>query len=133
MTRKGDGFFTRRHFSYVSESLRIISAYNFGLKYFTEFIASSRIKTTSVSGFPSIAFENSISDTALTVRVSLAIEANTLTIEQVTEVLNGRVVIAPPKDIQEVKNAFEIYEQLNLLDPYNLDMMHKLRPVNCTR
>ena len=56
-----------------------------------------------------------------TVQGSLAIEANTLTIEQVTEVLNGKVVIAPPKDVQEVKNAFEIYEALDMLDPYSID------------
>ena len=56
-----------------------------------------------------------------TVQGSLAIEANTLTLEQVTEVLNGKIVIAPPKDIKEVKNAFEIYEQLDLLDPYSID------------
>ena len=36
-----------------------------------------------------------------TVQGSLAIEANTLTIEQVTEVLNGKIVIAPPKDIKK--------------------------------
>ena len=42
---------------------------------------------------------------------SLAIEQNTLTLDQVTAVLNGKRVIAPPKDIAEVQNAFEIYEQ----------------------
>ena len=39
---------------------------------------------------------------------SLAIEQNTLSLEQVTAVLNGKRVIAPPKDIAEVKNAYEI-------------------------
>lgn len=38
-----------------------------------------------------------------TIHDSLAIEQNTLTLEQVTSVLNGKMVIAPPKDIQEVK------------------------------
>lgn len=64
-----------------------------------------------------------------TVQGSLAIEANTLTIEQVTEVLNGKIVIAPPTDIQEVKNAFEIYEQLDLLDPYSLEDFLKAHSV----
>ena len=36
---------------------------------------------------------------------SLAIEQNNLSLEQVTAVLNGKKVIAPPKDIAEVKNA----------------------------
>ena len=35
--------------------------------------------------------------------------------------LNGKHVLAPPKDIAEVKNAYEIYERLDELDPYSLD------------
>ena len=46
---------------------------------------------------------------------SLAIEQNTLSLEQVTAVLNGKRVIAPPKDIAEVKNAYEIYLFINCL------------------
>ena len=41
--------------------------------------------------------------------------------EQVTAVLNGKQVLAPPKDIAEVKNAYEIYERLEELDPYSVD------------
>ena len=56
-----------------------------------------------------------------TIHGSLAIEQNTLSIEQVTAVLNGKQVLAPPKDIAEVKNAYEIYEKLDHLDPYSVD------------
>ena len=56
-----------------------------------------------------------------TIHGSLAIEQNTLSLEQVTAVLNGKHILAPPKDIAEVKNAFEIYERLEELDPYSLD------------
>lgn len=56
-----------------------------------------------------------------TIHGSLAIEQNTLTLEQVTAVLNGKPVLAPPKDIAEVKNAYEIYERLEELDPYSVD------------
>lgn len=56
-----------------------------------------------------------------TIYGSLAIEQNTLTLEQVTAVLNGKRVLAPPKDIAEVRNAFEIYERLEELDPYSID------------
>lgn len=38
-----------------------------------------------------------------------------------TAVLNGKYVLAPPKDIAEVKNAYEIYERLEELDPYSVD------------
>lgn len=56
-----------------------------------------------------------------TIHGSLAIEQNTLSLEQVTAVLNGRQVLAPPKDIAEVKNAYEIYEHLDQLNPYSVD------------
>ena len=56
-----------------------------------------------------------------TIYSSLAIEQNTLSLEQVTAVLNGKHVIAPPKDIAEVKNAYEIYEMLDKLDPFSID------------
>lgn len=56
-----------------------------------------------------------------TIYGSLAIEQNTLTLEQVTAVLNGKQVLAPPKDIAEVKNAYEIYDRLEELDPYSVD------------
>ena len=56
-----------------------------------------------------------------TIHGSLAIEQNTLSLEQVTAVLNGKHVLAPSKDIAEVKNAYEIYERLDRLDPYSID------------
>jgi Fic family protein len=56
-----------------------------------------------------------------TIHGSLAIEQNTLSLEQVTAVLNGKHILAPPKDIAEVKNAYEIYERLDELDPYSVD------------
>ncbi len=56
-----------------------------------------------------------------TIYSSLAIEQNTLSLEQVTAVLNGKRVLAPPKDIAEVKNAYEIYEMMDMLNPYSVD------------
>ena len=64
-----------------------------------------------------------------TVYSSLAIENNALTPEQVTAVLNGKHVIAPPKDIMEVKNAYEIYEHMDTLDPYSVDDLLKAHGV----
>nr|CAA6823292.1 MAG: Type I restriction-modification system, specificity subunit S (EC [uncultured Thiotrichaceae bacterium] len=48
---------------------------------------------------------------------SLAIEGNTLTEEQITELLDGKLVIAPPREIQEAKNALDAYEQLPEWNP----------------
>ena len=56
-----------------------------------------------------------------TIHGSLAIEQNTLSLEQVTAVINGRQVLAPPRDIAEVKNAYEIYGRMNELDPFSVD------------
>ena len=56
-----------------------------------------------------------------TIYSSLAIEQNTLSLEQVTAVLSGKRVIAPPKDIAEVKNAYEIYEMMDSLNPYYVE------------
>ena len=58
-----------------------------------------------------------------TIHGSLAIEQNTLSIEQVTAVLGGKQVLAPPKDIAEVKNAYEIYERMDELGPYSIDAL----------
>lgn len=46
-----------------------------------------------------------------TIQGSLAIEGNTLSEEQITAILEGKRVIAPPKEIQEVRNAIKAYEQ----------------------
>lgn len=73
--------------------------------------------TNQLSANPTLQRTNRIR----TIHGSLAIEQNTLTLEQVTAVLNGKQVLAPPKDIAEVKNAYEIYERLDELDPYSVD------------
>ena len=58
-----------------------------------------------------------------TIQGTLAIEQNTLSMEQVTAVLNGKHVIAPLRDIAEVKNAYTVYESLEELDPYSVDSL----------
>ncbi len=73
--------------------------------------------TNQISDNPTLRRSNRIR----TIHGSLAIEQNTLSLEQVTAVLNGKHVLAPPKDIAEVKNAYEIYERLDELDPYSVD------------
>lgn len=73
--------------------------------------------TDTLSSNPTLRRSNRIR----TIHGSLAIEQNTLSLEQVTAVLNGKHVLAPPKDIAEVKNAYEIYERLDELDPYSVD------------
>lgn len=55
------------------------------------------------------------------VQASLAIEQNTLTLEQVTAVLDGKPVLGLPREIQEVKNAFAAYDAMPSWNPARLD------------
>lgn len=75
--------------------------------------------TRHLSASPTLRRKNRIR----TIHGSLAIEQNTLTIEQITAVLDGKHIIAPPKDIAEVQNAYEIYEHMDNLDPYSADAL----------
>ena len=46
-----------------------------------------------------------------TLRGSLAIEGNTLNEEQISTILDGKPVVAPPRQVQEVRNAIKAYDQ----------------------
>ncbi len=52
-----------------------------------------------------------------TIQGSLAIEGNSLSIEQITAVIEGKPVLAPPREVQEVKNALAVYEQFEQFEP----------------
>lgn len=52
-----------------------------------------------------------------TIHASLAIENNTLTLEQVTAVIKGHRVLGHPREIQEVRNAFSAYEAMENWEP----------------
>lgn len=63
------------------------------------------------------------------VHSSVAIENNTLSLEQVKDVINGKLVIGEQKDIQEVKNAYKAYEMLKDINPYSIDDLKKVHGV----
>ena len=52
------------------------------------------------------------------IQSSLAIENNSLTIEQITAIIEGKRVLGDPKEIKEVKNAYDVYEAISMLNPY---------------
>lgn len=60
---------------------------------------------------------------------SLAIENNTLSIEQVSDVINGKKVLGPQKDIIEVHNAFNAYEEVSKIDPYSIKDLLKIHSI----
>ena len=70
--------------------------------------------TTEQLPAPHLRKENRIK----TIQSSLAIENNSLTIEQVTAIIEGKRVLGAPNEIQEVKNAVDAYELLLELNPY---------------
>lgn len=60
-----------------------------------------------------------------TIQGSLAIEGNTLTTDQITAILDGKPVIAPINEIQEIRNAIRAYELLDELEPNRIDDLLK--------
>lgn len=64
-----------------------------------------------------------------TIHSSLAIEHNSLSLEQVTAILDGKRVLGNPNEIKEVQNAYEAYELMLRLNPLSVDDLlkaHKL-------
>ena len=60
---------------------------------------------------------------------SLAIENNSLSLKEVTDIIDGKLVIGPQKEIVEVKNAYKAYEMLSEVDPYSLSDLKKLHGI----
>lgn len=63
------------------------------------------------------------------VHSSVAIQNNELSLEQVQDVINGKLVIGKQKDIQEVKNAYKAYEMLRDINPYSIEDLKKVHSV----
>jgi Fic family protein len=55
-----------------------------------------------------------------TIQASLEIEGNTLSVDQITDLMNNKKIIGPAKDILEVKNAIHTYQKLETFKPYQL-------------
>ena len=60
---------------------------------------------------------------------SLKIEANSLSLNQGRDVINGKLVLGEQKEIQEVKNAYDAYEKILELDPYSIDDLKKFHGI----
>ena len=60
---------------------------------------------------------------------SLRIEANSLTIGQVRDVINGRLVLGEQKEVQEVKNAYAAYEKLSGINPFDIKELMELHGI----
>lgn len=56
---------------------------------------------------------------------TLKIEANSFSLSQVRDVINGKIILGSQKEIQEVKNAYEAYEDISNIDPYSIEELLK--------
>ena len=54
-----------------------------------------------------------------TIQASLAVEGNTLSVDQITAIIENKRVLGPAKDIKEVANAIQIYDQLSKFNPFS--------------
>ena len=70
--------------------------------------------TDNLSSQPLLRRKNQIKS----IHSSLAIENNQLTESQVKDLINGKLVIGPQKDIIEVQNAIKVYEKIQDINPY---------------
>ena len=60
---------------------------------------------------------------------SLKIEANSLSLNEVRDVINGHYVVGDQKEIQEVKNAYAAYEKISEIDPSSLSDLKKIHGI----
>ena len=60
---------------------------------------------------------------------SLKIEANSLSLGQVRDVINGKLVLGAQKEIQEVKNAYAAYEKMNDINPYSIKQLKEFHGI----
>lgn len=80
---------------------------------------------TNFNKMPTLRRNNRI----ISIHSSLAIEANSLSLGQVKDVISGRTVIGPQKEIQEVKNAYSAYEMINSVDAYFIKDLKKIHGI----
>lgn len=60
---------------------------------------------------------------------SLKIEANSLSLGQVRDVINGKLVLGEQREIQEVKNAYNAYEKMKIIDPYSIQSLKEFHGI----
>lgn len=95
-------------FTITNEILSLVSSISEKIGHITA--------TSSLNAKPHLRKNNRIKS----IHASLKIEANSLSLGQVRDVINGKVVLGEQKEIQEVKNAYTAYEKLSAIDPYSI-------------
>ena len=101
---------TDKMLNYVSEIMKKIGEANYfqSLNKYPQLRRKSRIRS---------------------IHSSLAIENNQLSLFQVEDVINGKMVMGEQKDIQEVKNAYKAYDEMENVNPYCIKDLKKLHEI----
>lgn len=60
---------------------------------------------------------------------SCAIEANSLSLSEVTDIVNGKTVVGDETEIKEVKNAIKAYDLIEQIDPYSLKNLLEIHKI----
>src|SRR5574344_1758105 len=94
-------------FSITDEILRLVAE-------ISEQIGALSVMLGARMPSPMLRKENQIK----TIHSSLAIEHNSLSLQQVTDVISGKHVLGAPNEIQEVKNAVQAYQLMQSLDAF---------------
>lgn len=81
--------------------------------------------TSNLEGKPHLRKNNRIKS----IHSSLKIEANSLSLGQVKDVINGKIVLGEQKEIQEVKNAYVAYEKVSEINPYSIKDLKKFHGI----
>lgn len=79
----------------------------------------------SFNRFPILRMQNRVRS----IHSSCYIEANSLSFDQVQDIINGKVVVGPKKDIIEIKNAINAYNEMENINPFSLKdlkMIHRI-------
>lgn len=63
------------------------------------------------------------------IHASLKIEANSLSLGQVRDVINGKNVLGEQKEIQEIKNAYIAYDKISKINPYSIKDLKKFHGI----
>lgn len=64
---------------------------------------------------------------------SLKIEANSLSLSEVRDVINGHLVLGDQKEIQEVKNAYAAYEKISEINPSSISDLKRIHGIMTNR
>ncbi|MCR5347989.1 MAG: Fic family protein [Bacilli bacterium] len=81
--------------------------------------------SNNLSRFPVLRKQNRVRS----IHSSCYIEANSLSLNQVQDIVNGKTVIGPEKDIIEIKNAIKAYDEMENINPFSIKDLKRIHGI----